>query len=134
MWLLQPKNKSYHALDSLFDFPNSSGLNSRYQQSASQIKQTDNDIIVSVALPGVQKKDIKLEFKDDYLYIDANSQTDGVNKEDSDYSELTSLQYSRQFYIGDINQKKSSAKLDHGILVVTLPKKEESKAQLIDIS
>ena len=134
MWLVQPKNKSYHELDSLFDFPFSSGFNSKYHHLASEIKQTDDTIIVSVALPGVQKKDIKLEFKDEYLYIEANSKKEDSKNQNNDYSELSSVYFNRQFYIGDINQKKIKAKLDHGILEVILPKKEESKAQVIDIS
>ena len=135
MWLLQQKKQSYNNLENLFDFPYIT--DNKYLNTHSvELKETADEFSLSVVLPGVLKKDIKLEYRDGYVMVEANktSELESENYSKSNVSELATVDYQRQFYVGDINSKNISAKLNHGILTIILPKKEEQKAQLIQIS
>ena len=135
MWLLQQKKQSYNSLENLFDFPYIT--ENKYLDTHSvELKETADEFNLSVVLPGVLKKDIKLEYRDGYVMVEANkkSKLESVTEGNSNVSDLTTVDYQRQFYVGDIDSKKISAKLNHGILTIILPKKEEQKAQLIQIS
>ena len=134
MWLLTQKKQSYNNLENLFDFPYIS--ENRYINTYSaDLKELDNELILTIVLPGVLKKDIKLEYKQGYILVDANklSEPNLDESKQTTYSEVPSLVYQRKFYVGEINHEKISAELSHGILTVTLSKKEEKNAQLIDI-
>ena len=84
-----------------------------------------------VDLPGFKKEDIQIQMNDGYLTINAEK---GLDKEENgeDGSVIRQERYagslSRSFYIGeDIDQKDIHAKLDGGVLEITVPKKEEQK-------
>ena len=135
MWLLQQKKQSYNSLENLFDFPYITE-NKYLNNHSVELKETADEFSLSVVLPGVLKKDVKLEYRDGYVMVAANkkSELESISEGDSKVSDLTTVDYQRQFYVGDIDSKKISAKLNHGILTIILPKKEEQKAQLIQIS
>ena len=135
MWLLKQKKQSYNNLESLLDFPYIS--ENRYVNANSvELNETENELILSIALPGVLKKDIKLEFLEGYFLVEANPTfaKEAERIKSNQFSEVATVDYQRQFYVGDINQKSITAELNHGILKVVFPKKEDKKAQVINIT
>lgn len=100
------------------------------------IYEKDGNYEIEVDVPGFDKKDIKIECKKGYLTITAkrtitedNSDKNYIRKERS-YGE-----YTRSFYLGDIDADSIRAKFNNGTLLITVPtvEKQESKT-IIEIS
>jgi HSP20 family protein len=87
-----------------------------------------DNYIVRAELPGVKKSDIKLELDNAVLTFS------GERKAKSGEQESVSS-FSRSISVGDdVNSEKVKARLEDGILTVTLPKVEARKPRAITIS
>ena len=93
------------------------------------IKETETGFDLTIDLPGYGKDDVKAELKDGYLTITA---TRTSNKEENDEKShyIRRERYygscSRSFYVGkQVTEEDIKAKFENGILIVTVPKKEE---------
>lgn len=105
--------------NTMFDAPN-------VQTTMSvDIKEDEKNYIVEADLPGVDKKDIRINVKDDYLTI-AVEQEEASEEEKANYirRERCSRSLKRSFYIGNVQDDKIEAKHENGVLTLTLPKKE----------
>lgn len=96
------------------------------RQMKADISEHDDHYEVAMDLPGINKDDIEIGLQDGNLIITAKktvtSETNGKVIRRERYTGM--LQ--RSFYVGDeINENDVSAKLEHGVLTVTVPKKEE---------
>lgn len=79
---------------------------------------------VRAELPGVKREDIAVEMIEDYLTINA------TRKEGEQ-----SFNFSRSISIPEsVQTDKVSAALEHGVLIVTLPKQEQAKPRKIAIN
>jgi len=99
------------------------------------IEETDNEIILSAELPGMAREDVKITFKDGNISIL------GEKKEAKDTKDRNFHRYERNYgsfcrtfsVPNQVKSDKIDASFKNGILVVTLPKAEESKPQEIEI-
>lgn len=93
-----------------------------YPNSKHQLFSTDNGWAARVDLPGYSKEEISLNFEDHTLLLKAENETRGE----------TNLRLS----LGDeVENSSITAKLENGILEITLPKKEtpSNESQEIEI-
>ena len=125
-------------------FPGWSGRNPLYGKHArnmmkTDVRETENSYEVDVDLPGFQKDEIRLDLKDGYLTIQAAK---GLDKDQQDKKgkyirqERYAGAMSRSFYVGDVEPDQISAKYEHGVLQISLPKagkKELPKSNTIAI-
>ena len=111
-------------------FPGWSGRNPLYGKHArnmmkTDVRETENSYEVDVDLPGFQKDEIRLDLKDGYLTIQAAK---GLDKDQQDKKgkyirqERYAGAMSRSFYVGDVEPDQISAKYEHGVLQISLPK------------
>ena len=93
------------------------------------IKENENDYVMEVEMPGMDKKDIHVDLKDGYLNISVNKneKEDGGKKENYIHRER-SFSCSRSYYVGDIRKEDIKAKYENGILNVVIPKEVREKA------
>ncbi|WP_439881366.1 Hsp20/alpha crystallin family protein [Pontibacter sp. MBLB2868] len=88
--------------------------------------ETEKNYEIELALPGVKKEDISIDFQEGKLTITGERKLE--KKEDNRRYHMLETQYgsfSRTFYLPDkVNPDKISAHLDNGVLVVTVPKDE----------
>jgi len=91
------------------------------------IVEQGDQYVLNMELPGFKKEDIQMELKDGYLLITAHKDT---NKEEKDSKghvirrERYSGSCSRNFYVGDVDQKDIKASFDNGELKISIPKEE----------
>ena len=125
-------------------FPGWSGRNPLYGKHArnmmnTDVRETDNSYEVDVDLPAFPKDEIRLDLKDGYLTIQAAK---GLDKDQQDKKgkyirqERYAGAMSRSFYVGDGEPDQISAKYEHGVLQISLPKagkKELPKSNTIAI-
>ena len=99
------------------------------------INETDNDFILDVELPGIDKKDIKVEVKDDVLLISGERrQEKKTENAKSSRIERHYGKYERTFRLPDtVLTDNLAAKYKDGILTLTLPKTEKVKPKEIAV-
>jgi len=96
---------------------------------ASDLYEDDDHFYVRAELPGVKKKDLNLELNDGTLMV--GFERDSESKEETAESTV----WRRAVTIPDgIDADKVSAKLEEGILTVTLPKSEARKPRKISVN
>jgi len=120
-------------LSNLFDddfFPVLSNRSS--SMPAVNIKENDKNFTLELAVPGMDKKDLKIDITDDVLTISSENRNE-VEEEKDGYKrkEFSYSSFCRSFYIPDnVNRDKIGASYKDGILTVELPKQEEDKNKI----
>jgi len=100
---------------------------------AVNIIEEDNQFTIELAAPGLDKKDLHINLKDDLLTISAenkeerNDETNGkVTRQEFSYQT-----FCRSFSIPDtVDKEKIKAVHKNGVLTVSIPKMEETKNTL----
>ena len=90
------------------------------------ITENAKEVKVIVEIPGLEKKDIDLRVKDNYLIINATiKRTKDNQDEDTLYQERSYHQYSRTVPLPEYaDSSKIDANYNNGILELTMPKKK----------
>lgn len=97
---------------------------------AVNIQESKDDFLVSMAVPGMSKKDFRLDLNDNVLTISSEKKEEKKKEEESFTRKEYSYQsFSRSFTLPKnvVNDEKISAKYENGELKVLIPKKEEAK-------
>jgi HSP20 family protein len=120
-------------LSNLFDddfFPVLSNRTS--SMPAVNIRENEKNFTLELAVPGIDKKDLKIDINEDVLTI--SSETKNEVEEDKDgykRKEFSYTSFCRSFYIPEnVNKDKIGASYKDGILSVELPKQEEEKNKI----
>jgi HSP20 family protein len=99
------------------------------------IIETDDDIIVHVALPGIKKEDLKLNVSE--KTVEVRAKFDIESDISGTYVTLTDRQtgiVKRDVMLPKkVIADKASAKLENGILRVTIPKLEKTELHTVEI-
>ncbi len=116
----------------LMDWNNSNFSSTNTSLPAVNVKETDDDFSIEVAAPGMKKSDFKVNFNKNVLTISSEKENKTEEKDDK-YTrrEFSYQSFQRAFTVPEnaVNGDKISAKYNDGILVITLPKREEVKPQ-----
>lgn len=99
------------------------------------IQETDSEYRIEAELPGIKKEEIDLGIEEDNLCISVN-RNEEVNKDGTNYihRERRSSSMSRRVRLVNAKLDETKAKLEEGILTVTIPKNEKANSSLkIDI-
>ena len=99
------------------------------------IFESDRDITLLVDMPGVAENDVDIRLEEGVLTISGSVKT-WENKDEKDvFIEFEIGKYFRQFTISKIiDQGKIEAKLEDGVLRLTLPKEEKALPRKISIT
>jgi HSP20 family protein len=90
---------------------------------------------VRVELPGVRKGDVKLDFERGLLTLTAQRQSTAQEGWQTLHRELNRLNYGLQLRVNaPVDERAFVAKLEDGVLTVTLPVKEAAKPRTIEIA
>ncbi len=95
---------------------------------AVNISETDNELVIEMAAPGMEKKDFKLELNDNQLQISYRKQENENNNNMNHWRrEFNFFSFERTFNLPAIvDGEKISASYTSGILRLSIPKKEEA--------
>lgn len=92
------------------------------------VEEKDKEYVIEAELPGVKKEEVSLEINEGHLKISIKREEiideekrNFVHKERR-YSSMT-----RSIYLKDAKSEDIKAKLDNGVLYITVPKKESDK-------
>ena len=90
------------------------------------MRETRDAVNLDATVPGLRKADVSIDDADGYLKISAEKQVDGAD--DFVQREIHRSAFSRWFSVDEeiYQVNKIDAKLNDGILSITIPKKEEA--------
>ena len=99
------------------------------------VNETENEITIDVELPGIDKKDVKVEVKNNVLSISGERKTEKkTENKESSRIERHYGKFERTFGLPDtVEADKVLAKYKDGILALTLPKTEKEKTKEIAV-
>jgi HSP20 family protein len=102
---------------------------------AVDILENANEIVVLADMPGVDSKNVDIDLKENQLTIRGRIDPLVGEKEAPLYSEFAWGDYFRTFTLSEvIDQEKITAKMDQGVLRLTLSKVEKVKPRKITVS
>ncbi len=100
---------------------------------AVNISEEEDRFTIELAVPGIDKKDLQINLKDDLLTISAECNEEKNEKEEGKLTrqEFNYRSFCRSFSLPEtVDQEKIKAAHKNGILTINIPKLEESKANL----
>ncbi len=100
------------------------------------VYETGDGYVFKMDVPGIQKEDISIEFKDGSLIVKGERKTDTeVKQEDYHRVESYNGSFYRSFRLPEtIDPQKIEASMKNGILRLTIAKAEEKKPKQITIN
>ncbi len=101
---------------------------------ALDIYESDEAVIVEAELPGVKPEDVDIAMSGDMLTIKAHRRQKEIQPERYLGQERHFGGLSRSVRLSsDLDPEQASAEFQDGVLVLTLPRREESKPKIIQI-
>ena len=101
---------------------------------ATDIIETDNEILLTADMPGVDEKYIHVTLENNQLTIEGTVTEQSHGEHRLVYSEYEQGDFYRVFTINDmIDREKIRANYKDGVLQLTLPKAEKSKTRQITV-
>ncbi len=91
------------------------------------ILENEKEYVLKVELPGVDKKDVQLDFNNQYLTLSVHQEESKEEKDKEKYirKERSAYSYSRSYYLDKADENGITAKMENGILTVHLAKTPE---------
>lgn len=129
-----PYDDFYNLMNRFFD-SNFPAISRSMNDFRVDVQDKENDYVIEADLPGIDKKEIQLNLTDNYLniHIEKDSEEQREESEQNNYVHRERLysSMSRTIYLPDASEEGISAKLDNGVLEISVPKmaqrEEESK-------
>ncbi|MFN5620207.1 MAG: Hsp20/alpha crystallin family protein [Flavobacteriales bacterium] len=103
------------------------------------VRESDDEFIIELAAPGMERDEFKVEAQEDLITIEGKHEEEEEEKDESYHrKEFRTTSFKRAFRLPQtVITDKVDAKYAHGILKLTLPKREEAKSigkKLVKIS
>jgi HSP20 family protein len=104
---------------------------------ALDVVETDSGYAVKLDMPGVAKEDVKIAVEGRQVSVQAET-TRVEEKKDGErllYRERAASRYARTFTLPvEVDQGEAAARLEHGVLTLTLPKRNARSAAQIPVN
>ena len=101
------------------------------------VRETKDEYVLDMELPGSTEKDVEINLKDRILSISSAKEDKKEEKVDGEWliRERVSKSFSRSFTLPeDIDSEKVSAGFKNGLLTISIPRRAQSKARTIAIT
>jgi HSP20 family molecular chaperone IbpA len=98
------------------------------------IFENEKEIVLLADMPGVKADDLNIDLRDDTLTLTGEVADDADAGEEGIVVEYQTGRYVRQFSLSEVvDQEKIDAKLEDGVLRLTLPKVEKATPRKITV-
>ena len=100
------------------------------------VTETDKSFEVEAELPGIEKENIKVAIDHQRVSIEAEAKHESAKKEGEHivYAERSTRKFARSFSLpAEVDDAGAIAKLENGVLMLTLPKKQPAQAKKLAI-
>lgn len=101
----------------------------------SDIRETQDELVLTMDLPGFEPKSLYLQVEGDVLTVRASRNVPPPEQGRWIRQERPTGQVARSFVLpSTVDAARCEARCEHGVLTVTLPKREESKPRSITVT
>lgn len=103
---------------------------------ALDIVESENAYTVKIEMPGVAKEDVRVAIEGRQVNVQAQAEAQDERKEGERlvYRERSVASFARSFTLpAEVDQAESGARLEHGVLTLTLPKRSARSAAQITV-
>ena len=98
------------------------------------IYETINEYLLEAEMPGVDEKNVDVKFEDGVLNILGRVYSHDIKGYKGFYTEYEVGNFERSFEVSDdIDVDKIQASMKHGILTLTMPKREAVRPKCIEV-
>lgn len=111
-------------------------LNGPYAKTGenAQLRDSGSDLVVTIDLPGVSKKDVELTISGDNIFIRATRTLSPPEGYTAHRRERSSFKFEQAFQLPvAVESKTAVANLQDGVLTVTLPKSPNAQPKQITV-
>lgn len=127
------------SFDRLFDntFDRVFGNEPALRSPALDVAETEGGYSVSIDLPGVAKDDVKITIDGRHVSVSAQTQREETKKDGERviYRERSASSFARSFTLPEeVDQEASQAKLDSGVLSLSLAKKRAAASKQLTVN
>jgi HSP20 family protein len=129
-------NRLFDNVFSRFDSTMPSVFNQMSAWPSVEVVETDKDIRIVAALPGMDEKDVEVSVSDDVLTIRGEKKAE-IDDRERAFSERYYGRFERRIPLPfEVEDDRAEASFENGVLTVTLPKSPmaEAKTKRIEIS
>lgn len=125
--MMVPRKNNYGLLDDIFT-DSFFGRNDN-KLMKTDIKETENNFLIMIDIPGYDKDNIKIEVDNGYLTVTAEESNETSDEEEKFVrKERYFGQCSRSFYVGEhITHEDVKASFKNGTLNINIPKKDNNQ-------
>lgn len=121
--------------DFMAESPTAAGAFKDVMKPLADVKETDEEVVVTIDLPGMDKGDVEISVTEDTLEVKAERKTEKEEKEEEFYKkERTFARFERSLTLpAEVRAEEARASLKDGVLEVHLPKVEVTTKQKVTI-
>ena len=106
----------------------------RFYVPHTDVYETEEALTVVMEMPGVDRKDVAVELKDDVLRVDGRIDFAKYECMEPVYTEYNVGHWTRSFALSDkVDRERITAQLEDGVLTLTVPKTAEARPRRIAI-
>ena len=99
------------------------------------VQETENAYVLTLEMPGLSREDVEVSYENDTLIVKGEKEEKSESKEDKGVVRREYYsRFERSFNVHGIDAEQVAAKMENGILVVTLPKSRERLGRKINVS
>jgi len=135
MNLVKRDYKPLSLWDDIFDWQPFNQLNTRQVVAPVEVETDDDSVYVKAELPGMEKKDIEVDYQDGLLTISGEKKTEKKGREDGyRYSEIAIGRFKRIINLGtEVSFEQGQAEYKDGTLCIKIPKAAPKKSKKLVI-
>lgn len=100
------------------------------------VEEKEDSYVFTMEMPGLVKKDVEVSLENDTLTVKGERVEKSEEKEDKGFlrREIRSSKFERNFSLGkEVEQENIKARMEDGILTITVPKKDEKVGRRVDV-
>lgn len=107
----------------------------RYYTPAADIFETDDALTLMLEMPGVTKNNVDVQIENDVLRVEGKIDYSAYKDIEPVYTEYNVGHYARAFTLSSkIDRDAITARVEDGVLTLTLPKAKEASSRRIAIN
>lgn len=98
------------------------------------IEEKDDSYSFTMEMPGLAKKDVEVAVENDTLTVKGEKTVETNDDKGMLRREIRSSKFERSFSLGhEVDQENIKAKMEEGVLTITLPKKSDKVGRKVDV-
>jgi len=119
------RDRFYREMDEVFDTSASKELAS-WQPKTRILETKDGKTLIKAEMPGLSKEDVKVDFSKGILTVKGEKK---IEEKSGDNEKIETRSFLRSFRLpDDVDPKEIKAKMEHGVLELTLPSNKQPQA------